>query len=168
MLSVLHLPLLTQLTSTSTPSSPPAAPAWKRPSRAPVCRLLCGAPRQRWPRPGLGGRGRGKRWWEAEAAPGRHRGPSWHARNPLAVLPPPTPTPTRLGQRAWLHPQASLGSVVSTCVNYLYLENKKGMKVGNYVFFFLVFVRSEASLPEKTCLMVCQWRREIWCFTRNY
>lgn len=131
----------------------PTAPAWKRPSGAPLCRLLRGASGQCWPGAGLGCRGRGERWRKAETAPGRHRRPPRHTRNPLALLPPPTPPPTRLGQRARLHPQASLRSVALTWVRFcIFRSKRKNWKLMS---------RSRGLLPKQAWFIsdeMCTWR----------
>lgn len=100
-----------------------------------MCRLLRGAPGQRGSGARLGCRGGGECGREAEAAAFRHRGPPRHARNPLALLPPPTPPPTRLGQRARLHPQASLRSVELTRVIFIF-RNKRGKKTDVLILRF--------------------------------
>lgn len=97
------------------------AAAWTRPRGAAVRRLLRGAAGRRGPGAGLGRRGGGERRREAEAAPARHPGAPRHARHPLALLPPPTPTPTRLGQGARLHPQAPRRSVLLLQGSGLYI-----------------------------------------------
>lgn len=97
------------------------AAAWTRPGGAAVRRLLRGAAGRRRPGAGLGRRSGGERRRQAEAASARHPGAPRHARNPLALLPPPTPTPTRLGKGARLHPQAPRRSVLLLQGSALYI-----------------------------------------------